>query len=394
MGVEHMAFRNREHAYRLAGKISELARKIVRETGRETIRIMNFCGTHEWTITHYGLRALMPPEVELIAGPGCPVCITPGYYVDVLVEASFEKDYTVLTYGDSFKLPGSRRRNPRSLFHAKAMGGNVKVVYSFQDAIAEATREPGRKVVFFAVGFETTMPSTAIPLSKGSVPGNLLILSAYRLTPPIMRYLIENHPETKLDGIIAPGHVSAIVGSKAWEFLPREYGIPTVVSGFEPLDVILSVYMILRSLEEGRPQLYNEYSRVVKPDGNQYALSAIRDAYEVRDGYWRGIGIVRSSSAVHSEKYLEHDFFYSRGLKEVVTDDKYPGCICDKVVLGLAKPVECPLFMKACTPENPYGPCMVSSEGTCKIWAENLPVIRRDGKEVDKEGYNSRRLHR
>lgn len=388
-----MQLRERGLAVKLAERIREESKRVLSEHGGDEIRIMNFCGTHEWTITHYGLRSLMPPWINLIAGPGCPVCITPGYYIDVLVDVSFEKDTVVLTYGDAFKLPGSRGKQPRSLFHAKAMGGNVKVVYSFRDAITEAAREPGRRHVFLAVGFETTMPSTAIPLAAGEVPGNLYVLSAYRLTPPIMRFLAEVHPEVRLDGVIAPGHVSTVIGAEAWRFIADEYGIPVVVSGFEPLDVLLSIYMIIRNLAEGKPRLMNEYSRVVAPEGNKYALNAIWEVYEARDSYWRGIGVVPLSGAVHRPRYSGHDFFESTGLRETVTDDKHPGCICDKVVLGLAKPTQCPLFMKACTPGNPYGPCMVSSEGTCRIWAENTPLLH--GAVAWNAGENSdpRRVH-
>ncbi|ACL10975.1 hydrogenase formation HypD protein [Desulfurococcus amylolyticus 1221n] len=368
-------YRSRDIAIQLSERIKELSKKILAETGRDELNIMNFCGTHEWTITHYGLRSLMPPSVNLVAGPGCPVCITPGYYIDILIDASFERNTVVLTYGDAFKLPGSRNKYPRSLFHAKANGGNVKVVYSFQDAVKEAVREPSKRHVFLAVGFETTMPATAIPLVSGKMPRNLYILSAYRLTPPIMRFLLEKHPEIRLDGIIAPGHVSAVIGANSWRFVAEEYGIPIVVSGFEPLDVVLSIYMILKNIEEGRPGLMNEYTRVVNPDGNTYAFKAISEAYTVKDSYWRGIGSVPLSGAVHSPRYSNHDYLESMGFKETITDDKHPGCICDKVVLGLAKPTQCPLFMKTCTPNNPYGPCMVSSEGTCRIWAENMPVL-------------------
>ncbi|OYT39280.1 MAG: hydrogenase formation protein HypD [Desulfurococcales archaeon ex4484_58] len=356
----------------IVDKIHRYAEKLSGK-GYNNIKIMNFCGTHEWTITHYGLRSLMPDNVELIAGPGCPVCITPGYYVDLLIKLSME-NYTVLSYGDSYKLPGTKLRGVRSLFDAKIRGWDTRIVYSFLDAIKTAHKNPDRKHVFFAVGFETTMPTTALPLYQGIVPKNLLILSAYRLTPPIMKYLLDEKPEARLDGIIAPGHVSAVIGSNAWSFLPRDYSIPTVVAGFEPIDVLLAILYILKMIYEQKPMLVNEYTRVVKPEGNTIAKKIMYSVYSVVDSYWRGIGVVKSSGAIHSEKYREYDLFHNLGFEDKPVDDKLPGCKCPEVTLGLAKPTDCPLFMKRCTPNNPYGPCMVSVEGTCRIWAENLPV--------------------
>ena len=353
-------------------KIREYADKL-RDKGYDNIKIMNFCGTHEWTITHYGLRSLMPDNVELIAGPGCPVCITPGHYVDLLIQLSME-DYTGLSYGDSYKLPGTRLYGVRSLFDARIHGGDTRIVYSFMDAVKQARENPGRKYVFFAVGFETTMPTTAYPLKQGLIPDNMLILSAYRLTPPIMRYLLEEKPEAVLHGVIAPGHVSAVIGSYSWIFLPRFYKIPTVVAGFEPVDVLLAILYILKMLYEEKPGLMNEYKRVVNPYGNLHAKKTMWRVYSVVDAYWRGIGVVKSSGATHSREYRKHDLLYQFGIEDKPREDKLPGCKCPEVTLGLAKPTDCPLFMKRCTPSNPYGPCMVSVEGTCRIWAENLPV--------------------
>ncbi|MCD6301651.1 MAG: hydrogenase formation protein HypD [Staphylothermus sp.] len=356
----------------LVEKIHEKAKQL-EKNGYDNIRIMNFCGTHEWTITHFGIRTLMPENIELIAGPGCPVCITPGHYVDILIELSFE-EYTILSYGDSYKLPGTRVRGIRSLFDAKLHGGKTEVVYSFYDAVKKANENKEKKYVFFAVGFETTIPSTAIPLINGLVPENLYMLSAYRLTPPIMKYLLNNYPEAKLGGIIAPGHVSAITGANSWSFLPREYNIPTVVAGFEPLDVLIAIYHILKMLLFNKPLLINEYTRVVKPEGNIYAKEAINKAYKIVGSYWRGIGFVPLSGATHREEYSDRDILRVLGIEDKPVEDKLPGCRCSEVTLGLAKPTDCPLFLRTCTPNKPYGPCMVSSEGTCKIWTENLPV--------------------
>ncbi len=353
--------------------ISKLSNKL-KSRGFDVIRIMNFCGTHEWTITYYGIRSLMPDNIDLVAGPGCPVCITPGAYVDVLVKLCFE-EYTVLTYGDAYKLPSLHSSRVRSLYEARGLGGSVKIVYSFLDAVRIARENRSRKYIFFAVGFETTMPSTAELLYRGSVPENLLILPAYRLTPPVMKYLLESVEDVELHGVIAPGHVSTIIGSNAWSFLPREYSVPVVVAGFEPVDVLLAVFFILKMIYERKPGLINEYSRVVKPDGNVYAKRVMDTVYEYVDAYWRGIGVIPVSGAVLDKKYGRHDLFRQLGISHShVLEDMIPGCRCGEVVLGKIKPVECPLFMKKCTPENPYGPCMVSVEGTCRIWAENLPL--------------------
>ncbi len=370
--IKELYERNPE-ASKIVEAIKSLGAKAFKALGRD-VKIMNFCGTHEWTITHYGLRTLMPDHVKLIAGPGCPVCVTPGHYVEGLAKLAVE-GVTVFTYGDAYRLPATRASRFRSLAHARSLGGDVRVVYSFLDALRIA-RSLRRECVFFAVGFETTMPSTSQPLMAGSVPDNLKILSAYRLTPPVMRYMLDRVRDVELDGVIAPGHVSAVIGSNAWSFLPEEYGVPTVVSGFEPLDVLISVLAILKMIVEGRPALINEYSRVARPEGNESALKSIKAVHVFRDAYWRGIGVVPESGAYLRDEYVRYDACEAYGIKASPDfSDVMPGCRCGDVVLGRAKPTDCPHFMKSCTPSNPYGPCMVSQEGTCRIWGENLPVV-------------------
>jgi len=357
----------------ILAKIRELAPKAVEAVGQAPIKIMDFCGTHEYTITHYGLRSLMPPEVELVAGPGCPVCVTPAFYVDTAIKLSLE-GVRVYTYGDAYKLPGSGRPGGgiRSLEEARAAGGDVVVVYSILDAIRRASRE-GKDSVFLAVGFETTAPATAAPVVRGMLPSNLTIINVHRLTPPIMRYTFERHRENPIRGVIAPGHVSTIVGAKAWRFVVEDYGIPTVVAGFEPVDVLLAVMEILRQLSRGEPMLVNEYSRVVTWEGNRTAQKMIAECCDVVDAAWRGIGFVPESGLAFRDKYRIHDALLQYGIREPGPDewsyDLPPGCRCAEVTLGMARPTDCPLFMKVCTPGTPYGPCMVSSEGTCAVWA-------------------------
>lgn len=371
--VLEQRLRSQDLARKIVEKIHKLAPLAAKRVGQTPIKIMDFCGTHEYTITHYGIRSLMPPEVEIVAGPGCPVCITPAYYVDVAIKLSLE-GIRVYTYGDAYKLPGSGRRGHdiRSLEEARAAGGDVVVVYSVLDAVRMARRDR-KPSLFLAVGFETTAPATASPVVAGMVPENLKILNVHRLTPPIMRYTFATHRDNPIRGVIAPGHVSTIVGAKAWKFVVEEYGIPTVVAGFEPIDVLLAVLEILRQHIEGRPRLVNEYSRAVKWEGNKRAQKLIDECCEVVDAAWRGIGFVPKSGLAFRDKYRHVDAFHEYGIKELTPEEwKYdlpPGCRCAEVTLGIAKPTDCPLFMKVCTPGTPYGPCMVSSEGACAVWA-------------------------
>ncbi|RLG75880.1 MAG: hydrogenase formation protein HypD [Thermoprotei archaeon] len=358
-----------------SGALVAKIRKLARGVGR-AVKIMDFCGTHEWTITHYGIRTLVPDGVELIAGPGCPVCITPAYYVDQLIKLSLD-GVEVLTYGDAVRLPASVGLKPRSLLEAKAIGGKVHVVYSFMDAVKYAKSRTG-DMVFFAIGFETTMPSVASVIIKGKVPKNLTILTAYRYTPPIVRYLFTKVKGVHLDGVIAPGHVSAVIGASSWEFIPKDYGVPTVVAGFEAIDVLIAIEKILEMIAKSKAELVNEYSRVVKWEGNKLAKKAISEVFDVHDAYWRGIGFVERSGGFLRDRFKEYDAVRQYGLRDPPEDlskEIIPGCKCHEVVLGLSKPTDCPLFMKVCRPSSPYGPCMVSIEGTCRIWAEHPEVL-------------------
>ena len=347
--------------------IHKLAPQVMKKKGKNIIKIMHVCGTHEHTITHYGLRALMPKGLELIAGPGCPVCITPASAVDALIDLALE-GVRVYAYGDVYKLPGTKG----SLATAKARGGNVKVVYGFLDAIKDA-KEYGKEAVFFGVGFETTVVTVASPIYEGMVPENLKVLSAYRLTAPGLDKAIEAHKDKgiPLDGIIAPGHVSSVIGANAWRYLPEKYGLPTVVAGFEPYDVILAIVMLLKQMLEGKPKLENEYSRVVKPEGNVYAWRKVMEVFEPEDAYWRGIGVLPKSGLKFREAYSKWDAAREYGIKIVPTPRELPpGCKCAEINLGIAVPTDCPHFKTRCTPSNPIGACMVSDEGTCAIWAK------------------------
>lgn len=340
----------------------------------EEVKIMDFCGTHEHTIVSSGIRSLMPGNVELVAGPGCPVCITPAFYVDVAIKLALD-GVRVYTYGDTYRLPGSEppgSRRPRTLADARAQGADVIIVYGLIEAIRHFKGDP-RESVFLAVGFETTAPSTASAVVNGKIPRGLTVINVHRLTPPIMRYAFEAHKGAPIKGVIAPGHVSTIVGAAAWDFVPREYGVPTVVAGFEPLDVLKAILSILIMVKEGEPRLVNEYTRAVTWEGNRRAQKLIAECCEVVDAMWRGLGLVPGSGLAFRDKYKEYDALREYGIKEPTPEEwKYDlpsGCRCSEVTLGLAKPTECPLFMRRCTPGTPYGPCMVSIEGACAVWA-------------------------
>ncbi|MEM4590546.1 MAG: hydrogenase formation protein HypD [Nitrososphaerota archaeon] len=334
------------------------------------VKIMNFCGTHEYASTHYGIRSVLPPGVELVAGPGCPVCITPSFYVEAAVKLAIE-GVTVYTYGDSYKLPAVKAVDGcRSLSDARMMGHDVRVVYSFLDAARDAATHK-KPSVFLAVGFETTCPAYASAISNNLVTPNLTLIMAGRLTPPAAKYSVER--VGKVSGVIAPGHVSTITGAGVWRFLPEEYGVPAVVAGFEPLDVLIAIALILRQILEGEPRLEIEYSRTVTWEGNRKAKALLERYFEVVDAAWRGIGFIERSGLAFREEYSDLDAFRVYGIREPSREewrhDLLPGCICGQVILGSAKPSDCKMFMKACTPGTPYGPCMVSTEGACSIWA-------------------------
>jgi len=355
--VESLRFRDAALAKRVVEKIRRLASK------QETVKICHVCGTHEWTITHFGLRSLLPSNVEVIAGPGCPVCIVPASEFDEAIQLAL-KGMVVACFGDVLRVPGSKM----SLLDAKAEGADIRVVYGVGDAVKMARREKDKEFVFFAVGFETTAPSTAVEVVK-KPPENLSFLVSHRLIPPAMKLLVEMK-DLSLNGFVAPGHVSTIIGVKPYEVFPELYGMPTVVAGFEPLDVLFGVYMILKQLSESKPRLENEYVRAVRQEGNVKAQELMKKVFEVVDDNWRGLGTIPSSTFKLRKEYETFDTRLKYGVKVEDGVDIQPGCKCHLVIIGKIKPTECPLFMKACIPQKPVGPCMVSSEGTCQIWAK------------------------
>ncbi len=356
---------------KVALEIAEDIKKIAERIGGE-IKIMHVCGTHEHTVTYYGLRSLLPEKVKVIAGPGCPVCVVPAREIDEAIELALN-GVRVYTYGDMYRVPGSCK----SLADAKTEGGDVRVVYSIGDAIKLA-KSDRRESVFFSVGFETTAPIPAAHIYSGNIPENMTLLVSHRLTVPALKYVLDD-PEIPLDGVIAPGHVSAIMGASSWSFVAEDYGIPVVVAGFEPIDFLMAVNILLRQVYRGEAKIVNEYTRVVKWEGNLKAKKLMNDVFNPIDGEWRGIGVLPSSVLALKDEYKRYDARekYSVEIKDVL--DLPPGCRCADVILGKAVPTDCPMFLKTCTPSRPYGPCMVSSEGTCSIWAKygGYSIVRR-----------------
>ncbi len=355
--TEKLRFRDPEFAKNIAHKIREVTPK------SEPVKFCHVCGTHEWTITHYGLRGLLPRNVEVIAGPGCPVCIVPAAEIDEAVQLA-QKGVVVTCFGDVLRVPGSNM----SLLEAKAAGADVRFVYGISDAVEMAVHEQDKEFAFFAVGFETTAPSTAVE-ALGNPPKNFSFLVSHRLIPPAMELLL-GLGDLEIDGFIAPGHVSAIIGLKPYELFPRVYRMPTVVAGFEPIDVLMGIYMLLKQHTVGAAQLENEYSRVVKWEGNPKALEAMKRAFAVTGGNWRGIGRLPNSALKLRDELVARDAREKFGVHVKQGRDILLGCECHLVIIGKIKPNECPMFMKTCTPAKPVGACMVSSEGTCRVWAK------------------------
>jgi len=328
-------------------------------------KLMEVCGGHTHSIYKYGIDDLLPDQVELVHGPGCPVCVIPMGRVDDGIAIAQNSEVILTCFGDMMRVPGSNG----TFTDAKAAGADVRMVYSPLDALRIAKQNPDRVVVFFAIGFETTAPSTALTLRRAKAEGveNFLCICNHVTIVPPLRALLES-PDLRLDGFIGPGHVSTVVGARPFEFIPADYGKPIVVSGFEPLDLLQSVHMVLKQLAEGRCEVENQYRRVVPYDGNPAALSVLAEVFELRPHFeWRGLGFISHSGLKLSRDYADFDAEVRFGVPGVrVADPK--ACQCGEVLKGVIKPWECKVFGTACTPETPIGTCMVSSEGACAAY--------------------------
>jgi len=341
-----------------------LAERIRAELPRP-LKFMEVCGTHTMAIFQHGLKALFPPELELISGPGCPVCVTSPGYLGAALEIARRDDTVITTYGDMVRVPGPSG----NLELARSQGAAVRTVYSVEDALEVAKGNPSKKVVFLGVGFETTVPTAGAAILKAAAEGldNFFILSAHKTMPRPLRLLAED-PELGVDGFILPAHVSTIIGSEPYRFLPEEFGIPCVIAGFEPLDILAGILMLIRQINRGRPAVEVEYKRVMRPEGNLKAQEVIREVFEPEDAVWRGLGLIPASGLGIRDRYRRFDARALLDDPELPEPPDPPGCICGQVLAGRAKPPDCPLFRTACRPDSPVGACMVSQEGTCAAY--------------------------
>jgi len=323
--------------------------------------LMEVCGTHTMSIYQHGIRSLLPDQIRLVSGPGCPVCVTPISYVDQAVAYARQPDTIIATFGDMIRVPGSSS----NLLREKALGAEVSIVYSPLDAVTLAENNPQKKVIFLGIGFETTAPTVGGSLLEAKRLGlrNYFVLCAHKTMPTPMAALTSD-PELKVDGYLCPAHVSAVIGADAYRPLAEKFAVPCVVTGFEPLDMLRGIQMLAQQVVAGRAEVENEYQRIVKPEGNKRALQILQQVFEPCDAEWRGIGSIPDSGLKIRQEFSRFDA--EQQLTVAVEDPKeHKGCLCGEILKGKVTPKDCPLFRNGCTPEDPVGACMVSSEGTC-----------------------------
>lgn len=349
-------------------KTLEQVKQELKEYDGEKVKIMEVCGTHTSSIFKNGIRSLISPKIELISGPGCPVCVTSSAYIDKIVEYSLKENHCVLTFGDMMKVKGT----DMSLTGAKAQGGKVQILYSPLAAIKIAMENKQIQYIFAAVGFETTTPIYALLIEeivKNEIK-NLKILTSLKTMMPAISYICDN--EKNIDAFLCPGHVSVITGSSIFEELAEKYHKPFVISGFEGQHIIAAIYEIMQQIKHKEYSMKNLYKNAVSNEGNQKAMNMIHKYFESCDDSWRGIGVIPNSALVLKEAYKEFD---AGSNFEKIVENNPKGCSCTDVILGRIHPNECPLFDKVCTPLNAIGPCMVSTEGACGIWYKNREAI-------------------
>jgi hydrogenase expression/formation protein HypD len=351
-----------------------LARKLARAIAAEAdpgrgYRLMEFCGGHTHAIFRYGVQDLMPANVKFVHGPGCPVCVLPMARIDQAIAMAAQHGVTLCTYGDLMRVPASERK---SLLKAKAAGADIRMIYSTRDALAIARRDPARQVVLFAIGFETTTPPTAVAVKTARAEGlaNFSVFCNHVLTPPALATILASAgPDgVQLDGILGPSHVSTVIGSRPYEFVPEQFAKPVVIAGFEPLDVMQSTLMLVRQINAGRCTVENQYTRAVTPDGNAKARRLMDEVFTTRDSFeWRGLGHLPHSALRIADAYADLDA-EQRFPVAAGEGREIKGCECPSVLRGVMEPVDCKLFGTVCTPDNPMGACMVSSEGACAAY--------------------------
>jgi hydrogenase expression/formation protein HypD len=366
-------FRDRGKAVALIGEIRRLlARsKLARQ---RPLQIMEVCGGHTHSIFRYGIEGMLPEEIELVHGPGCPVCVLPMGRVDDCVAIAERPEVIFTTFGDAMRVPGSKK----NLLQAKAEGADVRMVYSPLDALALARKHSEREVVFFAIGFETTMPSTALTVLRAEAEGvrNFSLFCNHITIVPTIKAVLDS-PDMHLDGFLGPGHVSMVVGTAPFRFVAEYYHKPLIISGFEPLDILQSIWMVLKQLDQGRCEVENQYARIVPPAGNAEALRAVAQVYELREFFeWRGLGSIDHSGVRVRERYADFDAERKFAVPNArIADPK--SCQCGEVLKGVIKPWQCKVFGSACTPERPLGALMVSSEGACAAYYQYGGIRRQ-----------------
>ena len=361
-------FRNGKAAKALTARLKAAGERL--DAQGKTVQFMEVCGSHTMAIARYGIRDLLPDCVKLISGPGCPVCVTDTGYIDAAIDLG-KQGHILATFGDLVRVPGS----DETLAQIRAEGARVEVVYSPEGAVALAQDNPEKQIVFLAIGFETTMVPgiSLVKIAAEKGLDNLTVLCAFKLVPPALAAL-GSDPEINLDGFICPAHVSVIIGADAYKPFVGPRGVPCVVAGFEPLDVLYAAVELAEQAADGRAELVNQYNRVVKPGGNKVAQAVVAELLELCDEPWRGIGVIPESGMQLREAYAAFDAVKRFGLK-LEPGRPHPGCQCGEVLKGKITPQQCPAFDKGCTPTHPLGPCMVSSEGSCAAYYK---YVRRE----------------
>lgn len=357
--------------YRHGGTAKAIVHAIKREITREGLtkreyRLMEFCGGHTHAIFRFGLTDLLPSNIRFIHGPGCPVCVLPAGRIEAAIQLVEQENIMLCTYADLMRVPAGKGD---TLHKAKARGADIRLIYSSDDALAMAKTQPDKQVVFFAIGFETTTPPTAAVILKAQTEGiaNFSVFCNHVLTPPAMRHILETD-ETHIDGILGPSHVSTIIGSDAYSDCCQHFNIPIVIAGFEPLDVLQSVLMLVRQINRGEARIENQYTRAVKAQGNQKAIAMMHKVFELRAVFeWRGLGQLADSALQIRGEFQAFDAEQRFSFPQIASREN-KGCICPSILRGVSRPDECALFAKACTPEDPKGACMVSSEGACAAY--------------------------
>ena len=350
-------------------KISNIVEFLKKYDGPE-IKIMEVCGTHTMSIARNGIRTLLSDKIKLISGPGCPVCVTAINRIDEIFSLANRKNVVIATFGDMLKVPGSKMGYNLTLL--KSQGANVQIVYSAMDALELANNNPNNEIVFLGIGFETTAPGTAVAIKQAyeNNISNFSVFSMHKYVEPALRALIDAD-DFDINGFLCPGHVSTILGIKGFEFLVKEFNIPSVITGFEAEDILVAIYKLLNQIVGNNPKIENEYLRIVNYEGNKLARDILNEVFYPEDDLWRGIGVIKKSGMTIREKYSQYDTIKKFGIN-LDFEDKTTACKCGDIIKGKIQPNECKLFSNICTPENPVGPCMVSSEGACAAYYKYL----------------------